>query len=176
MSSEHEPNERNLARRTGKKAQETKKIGELLVEEGIISKSQLNEALERQKRKGGKTVDTLISLGYMDSSEFVRFLAKRPGIPSISLGYCKVTDTLLELIPTEFATKNEVFPIDKLGKLLTVGMVCPLDRATINELEEITGLSVKPMLCTESEIRLALSRHYGSGQYDFERRSNSRFR
>lgn len=137
-----------------------KRIGDLLIDAGVISDRQLGEALMNQERRGGKTVDMLIYLGHMDAHQFVNFLARQPGIPSISLENCKISKELLELVPEEFAVKHEIFPIDRLGQLLTVGMVCPLDSKAMQELEEITGLKVKSMLCTHREIREAISRYY----------------
>lgn len=137
-----------------------KRIGELLIDAGLISGRQRDEALARQGNRGGKMVDTLIFLGHMDSVRFVEFLAKQPGIPSISLKHCHVDERLLELLPAEIAVKHEVFPIDKMGRLLTVGMVCPLDKKAIAELESVTGLKVKAMLCTHREVREAIGRYY----------------
>ncbi len=146
-----------------------KRIGELLVDAGLISGRQLMEALHTQTTRGEKTVDTLIYLGHMNPEQFVRFLASQPGTPSISLRNYHITDELLKLVPKEFAQRHEVFPIDRMGRLLTVGMVCPLDSAAIVELEEITGLKVKPMLCTHTEIRWAIGKYYGQkGEYVFD--------
>lgn len=137
-----------------------KRIGEMLVEAGVINERQLNEAVRRQENAGGKMVDTLIYLGHMDSQQFIEFLSGQPGMPSISLKHCHISDEILELAPLEYVVRNEVFPIDRMGKLLTVGMVCPLDKRAISELEDITGLKVKPLLCSHREISDAISRYY----------------
>ena len=71
-----------------------------------------------------------------------------------------MTPELLALVPAEIARKHELFPIDKMGKLLTVGMVCPLDKAAITDVEACTGLRIKPMLCTTADVRKALDRYY----------------
>lgn len=136
------------------------RIGNRLVREALITNGQLTEALAAQKTTGRKIVETLIGLGYLTETQFVRFLAQQPGIPSISLENCAVTEELVALIPGEFARKHELFPIDKLGKLLTVGMVCPLDKAAIADLEARTSLRVKPMLCSLADVRRALDKYY----------------
>lgn len=140
----------------------------MLVDEGVITDNQLDEALRRQQERGTKTVDTLIYLGHMNSEEFVRFLSNQRGMPSISLRNYSVSDELLNLVPKEVAIEHEIFPIDRLGRLLTVGMVCPLDNVAIRALEELTGLKVKPMLCTRAEIREAIARHYTREEFMFE--------
>lgn len=137
-----------------------KRIGELLVEEGYIDREHLEEALKAQKRQGHKLGETLIDLGYLDIQSFAQFLADQPGIPSIDLSHYRASSELCSLIPREYAITHEVFPIDKMGKLLTVGMACPLDSATIEELEELTGLMVKALLCDARDIRAAIADQY----------------
>ncbi len=143
-----------------------KRIGELLIEAEIITKEQLDKALAIQKSDGGKVVEILINLGYLDTGKVAQFLASQPGIPSIDISNYSVQNDVLALIPRDFALKNEVFPIDKLGKLLTVGMAFPLDAATIKKLEEMTGLRVKALLCRPEDIRAAIEQYYARPALD----------
>ena len=142
-----------------------RRIGELLVEQSLITSEQLNEALHIQAHRGEKIVETLISLGYLDLKTFMHFLARQPGIASIDLGGYEVPSDLVSMLPREFAMKHEVFPIDKMGCHLTVGMVCPLDAATIAQLEVMTGLKVKALLCLSDDIHAAIDRYYPSAHY-----------
>ena len=152
-----------------------KRIGEMMIAAGVIEGHQLDDALKRQKKKGGRTVEALIKLGHMSGTEFADFLG-RQGMPSIALKKCRVNDSVLSLVPEEFAVEREVFPIDQLGKLLTVGMVCPLDTSTIDDLEEITGLKVKPLLCTRNDHHDSVIRHYSRDAFRLEEHGLSRFR
>ena len=97
-------------------------------------------------------------------------------MPSIALKKCRINDSVLSLVPEAFAIEREVFPIDQLGKLLTVGMVCPLDTATIDDLEEITGLKVKPLLCTRNDLHDSVIRYYSRDAFHLEEGGLSRFR
>ncbi len=143
-----------------------KRIGELLIDADIITKQQLDDALDIQKTQGGKVVEILINLGHLDTGKVAQFLATQPGIPSIDISNYNVQSDVLALIPREFALTNEVFPIDKLGKLLTVGMAFPLDAATIKKLEDMTGLRVKALLCRPEDIRAAIEHYYGRPAMD----------
>ena len=143
-----------------------KRIGELLVCEGLVDEGQVHEALAMQKEKGGKTVKILISLGYLDIDEFTRFLSSQSGIASIDLSQYEVPIEMLELIPRDFAEEHEVFPIDKMGKLMTVGMAFPLDSKTMEELETITGLIVKALLCGRDDIINAIQQYYVKSEED----------
>lgn len=138
-----------------------KRIGELLVAQGVVEPWQVQEALEEQKKSGGKIVQILVAKGYLTADDFQHFLAKQPGIASIELQNYMVQDSLLRLIPPEFAVAHEVFPLDRLGSLLTVGMVCPLDSKTITEIEQMTKLRVRALLCNPEDIRAMIAKNYG---------------
>ena len=149
-------------RREDPNAIRRRRIGELLVDANVISQTQLNEALRIQEEKGGRVVNALIMLGHLTPQQFIHFLAKQPGVAGIEISNCGISRELIALVPKKFATEHEVFPIDKLGKLLTIGMVCPLDTGTIQELETLTGLRVKPLLCSPDDIRMAINKYYPS--------------
>ena len=137
-----------------------KRIGELLVEAEVLSQANVDDALRVQREKGGKIVEVLMALGYLDPHSFAKFLSSQRGIPSLELANYQVPDEILMVITGEFAREKQVFPIDKLGKLLTLGMECPLDTDTIEQLESMTGLSVKPILCSQADIRSAIEQYY----------------
>ena len=139
-----------------------KRIGELLVEAEVLSQANVNDALRVQREKGGKIVEILMALGYLDPHAFAKFLSSQRGIPSLELANYQVPDDILMVITANFAREKQVFPIDKMGKLLTLGMECPLDTDTIEQLEAMTGLSVKPILCSQADIRSAIEQYYPS--------------
>jgi hypothetical protein len=137
-------------------------IGELLVEEGLITASQLERGLARQRQLNKKLAATLVEMGYFTESDFARFLSGQRGVPCISLSCCDIDPELARLIPGEVALRLEMVPVDRLGTLLTVAMVCPLDHAAIEEVSLMTGLRVKPVLSGASELRNWLGRLYGA--------------
>lgn len=136
------------------------RIGEMLIDAGLITHDQLEKALELQRARGGKTVENLIALQYIDAHTFLRFLSRQPGIASIDLLNYTIPRELIEMVPAEFALKHEVIPLDRMGRDLTVGMACPLDASAINELETATGLRVRPLLVSMNDVRVALKRYY----------------
>jgi HD-like signal output (HDOD) protein len=137
-----------------------RRIGELLVRDGIISEEQLQEALRKQVSEGGKIVENLMALGYLDTHTFVRFLSKQPGTASIDLLNYTIPAEVIALVDREFAIKHQLVPIDKMGRDLTVGMACPMDAATVKELEQKTGMKVRPLLVSMSDVRTALKNYY----------------
>ena len=137
-----------------------RRIGELLIEEGLITEAQVQEALKQARQRGGKTVENLIALRYLDPHSFLKFLSKQPGVASIDLLSYTIPVDVLGLIPAKFALEHEILPIDKMGRDLTVAMACPLDSKTINELKEMTGLNVRPLLVSMKDTQAALQHYY----------------
>jgi HD-like signal output (HDOD) protein len=139
------------------------RIGERLIQEALITPGQLEEALQRQQQTGGKVVATLIALGHLEQGDFLKFLARQPGIASIHLSGYSIPFEFLKLVPAEFARKHEVIPMDILGSELTVGMACPLDVTVIRELERLTGMRVSALLVAPEAIQSALLKYYSDG-------------
>jgi len=137
-------------------------IGQLLIKDGLINQQQLDEALDMQGERGGRTLENLLDLKYVSKEKLHAFLSKQSGVPSINLKNYGIPKEVIALVPKEFAQENVVLPIDKLGGLLTVGMACPLDKAAIADLKRITGLKVKAMLCQWDDIFAAIRRYYPS--------------
>jgi len=136
------------------------RIGEMLVEAGFVSDEQVNEALSMQQEQGGRTVGNLIALQHLEPCDFLRFLSSRPGMAGIDLLNYVIPRQVIDLIPAEFALKHEIVPLDKMGNQLTVGMVCPLDSGTIDELTAMTGLTIRPLLVAMKDAAVALKRYY----------------
>ena len=136
----------------------TERIGELMVEANVITVAQLEEGLSLQQGQGGRLVDNLILLDYLDRNRFEIFLAKLTGIRSIELKNCELKSETIALIPLHFGLGHEVCPIERLGGLLTVGMACPHDVATLHKVEFLTRLKVTAFLCHSNDIVDALKR------------------
>jgi hypothetical protein len=135
-------------------------IGQMLIRNGLVTREQLEQALAQQRKKGGKTFENLIELGFLDKAVLHEFLSRQPGVATINLANYRLEAELVNLIPRDLALRELVLPIDRLGKLLTVAMACPLDLDTIRELEKVTGLRVKGMLCKLDDIHAAVEKMY----------------
>lgn len=141
-----------------------KKIGELLIEGGYVTPDQVNQALEIQKKRKERICSILIDLGHLSEEAFFTFLSEQPGAVGVDLASCELNKEVLDLVPPEIAAKLEIVPIGKIGHLLTLAMVCPLDAAGLKEVEAATGLKVRPVLCSRKAVHHALERYYGGAQ------------
>jgi type IV pilus assembly protein PilB len=138
-----------------------KKIGELLIEQGLITQTQLNEALQEQKLTGEKLGEILIKNGLISQEELERCLIKQSGITQFDLSNYIIEPDIVKLIPEEFAQKYKLVPVFLVENTLTVAMSDPSNVFIIDELQRITKLIIEPVLAPELEIKKALDQYYG---------------
>ncbi len=134
-------------------------MGRVLLEEGIATAPQLSEALTAAE-SGGHILQHLVAAGHLTPGDLHEFLSRQPGVAGIDISQYVVERGLAQLIPGELARERLVMPIDALGKLLTVGMACPVDVATIAEVEALTGRRVKAVLCRSHDLLEAIDKQY----------------
>jgi type IV pilus assembly protein PilB len=137
------------------------KLGQLLVENHLITEEQLQKALELQSREGGRLGSNLIKLGYLTEEKLVSFLSQQYGVPAINLSEYKIDPSLTKFIPIEVAQKYLIFPVARVGATLTVAMVDPSNVFAIDDVKFMTGYNVEPVVAAESSIRNAIAQYYG---------------
>lgn len=142
-----------------------KRLGDILISEGIITEKQLEESIALQAKEGGKLGEVLIRLGYVSDEQIVIALSKQLAIPYISLASGKLIPTadqnLETLIPHDFGIRNIVLPLSRNLNSLTVVMFDPLDLMLIDNLKKITGCEINPVVSTKSNILKAIQAFYG---------------
>jgi len=139
-----------------------KRLGEMLVDEGIISEEQLQEAMHEQKIKGGRLEKILISQGYVTQDVIMAFVGTQLGIPHVSLTEIgEIPNDVVFSVPESIAANHCLIPIVKKDKRLTVAMADPLNVFAIDDIKMMTGFDVDPAIASETEIRAMLSKYYG---------------
>lgn len=133
---------------------------DVLHEGGLVSAEQARTARAEQVRDTEKIFETLLRLEFITQEQFHDFLARESGTAVISLAHFSIDRHLTELIPADLAAKHWVLPIDKLGRSMTVAMVCPMDTEAIKAVEQYSGLRLRPMLCKIDEFQNSLRKHY----------------
>ncbi len=142
------------------------RLGELLVRGGLVTREQLNEALEKEKSNGSHLVQELVRLGFTTEDQLTQFLAKQFGIEKVELANTDILDSVFNLIPPDLIQKHQIIPLRLVGSTLTVAMPDPTDLIAINEIKFITGYAVKVALASPSEIKKLLEKRFGSVSYD----------
>ncbi len=146
------------------RANASRKIGQVLISEGAITAGQLNEALAQQTQKGGFIGQILVDLGYVKQDAIVLALVRQCKIPHLSLLNYEISKDVLRLVPKEVCLSRSLLPIDKMGSILTVAMVNPLDMEALDDVRRrCPSLRIKPILCDWQQFELVARRIFGEG-------------
>jgi hypothetical protein len=142
-----------------------KRIGELLLEKGAISRNQLEAALMIQKQTRARLGVTLVSQGFLTEDQLVQTLAEALAVPLVSLKGVTPEWAAVHMLRARFCETNEIFPYGIEGKggtrkALLIAMADPLNAPAIQEIEFSTGLPVAVRLATLSDVRNAILRYY----------------
>ncbi len=139
-----------------------KKLGDLLVSAGLITKNQLAEALEVQKQDNERLGTILVKLGYLTEEEITSFLSKQYGIPAVNLEHFEISEDVIKRVPGDIARKYMLIPITRTGSTLTVAMADPTNIYALDDIKFLTGLNVEPVVASELSIKKAIDKYYGS--------------
>ena len=140
----------------------TERIGDLLVREGLITKEQLEKALQEQKQSGTRVGYNLVKLGFVNEVELTKTLARQFKMPAVDLSRFEVDPKVVKLIPGDVALKNLVLPLTREGRTLTVAMADPTNIAVIDDLKFITRYDIFPVIAGEYTLRNALEKVFES--------------
>lgn len=137
-----------------------KKLGEILIESGLITEEQLNRALTVQKSKKQRIGKILIELGFVTNEQIAEGLSRKLRIPIVPCAEHKISNELKQLVPKDLAKKELIFPLEKRGNTLVLAMVDPLDYRTIDIISFKNNLNISPVISYESEILKAIEQNY----------------
>lgn len=137
-----------------------RKLGEMLVEAGLIDKAQLASALGEQKQAKGKLGSTLIRMGLVDEKDVSALLQKQLGMECVSLKSRSVPPEVTRTVRKDICEKFGILPLSFRGGTLEVATSDPTDLGAIDTLGFILGKRIRPVLALESEIEDAVARHY----------------
>jgi hypothetical protein len=142
--------------------EQMERIGELLIEEGVITHEDIAKAVTESGAKGTAIALVLDAAKHTRRADLAAFLASDFKLPKIDdLRRLDITDDAVKAVPEELARKHELIPIAKLTGLLCVAKPNYFNRAAVQELRRVTGLKVKVFQADEGQVKAALDKHYG---------------
>ncbi|NIM52547.1 MAG: type IV-A pilus assembly ATPase PilB [Gemmatimonadales bacterium] len=141
-------------------ATSTERLGDLLVREGLITREQLQQALEQQRGSGMRLGYTLVKLGMVQEIEITKMLARQYRVPAVDLSRFEVESKIVKLVPADVAVKHTVLPLKREGRTLTVAMADPTNVSVLDDLKFITRCDVFPVIAGEYTLRTAIERYY----------------
>ncbi|WP_088226211.1 ATPase, T2SS/T4P/T4SS family [Desulfosporosinus sp. FKB] len=144
--------------------QDRKRLGEILINGGVISSNQLEEALALQKSLGLRLGEVLIRQGLVSEEDILRTMQSQLGVPSVDLNRLVVAEEVLRLLPENVVRKYTVLPVELNNAQLLVAMNDPTDYFAIEDLRIASGMMVKPCLAKKEDILRAIDRFYGRSE------------
>ncbi len=135
-------------------------VAQVLLESEIITEANLAEVRLVKKDLLHNEWELLVDLGHVSAEDFHAFMTKKTKVANIDLKNYEIPSDVIEFAPEDMVKRGLVFPIDRLGKLLTLGMACPIDTDTIEYVKKRTGLKIDAMLCNMDDLRATIKRHY----------------
>jgi hypothetical protein len=141
--------------------QPNKRLGELLVEGGLITPAQLQSAITHQKIARGRLGSNLVALGYISEEVLMDFLSVQTGVPQLDVRGLDVPDHVLKLVPHRLADQFTVLPISTIEpKGLLLAMSDPSDLNAIDSARFASGMQIEPVVASHSALRKAIGELY----------------
>lgn len=143
------------------------RLGDCLVQKGMITEEQLSEALVKQKENGTKLGETIVELGYVSENDMIDVLVDQLGIEYVDVRKIKVDENAARLLKEDFMRKNSLIPIafdELLPNVIRVAMADPMDIIAIDDISIITNMQVDPVLSTKGQINMAIDKIFGATQ------------
>ena len=141
-----------------------KRIGDILVEEGILTEEQLEEALKAAKAENKKIGEAITDLGFATEQDIAEALSSQLGFEYVNLSSVHIPDNVLSLINESVLRKHLMIPyafVPNTINQVKVAMVDPMDMSAIDDFSIVTNLLVVPSVATTRDILIALDRYYG---------------
>lgn len=137
-----------------------KRLGDILLEAKVLTPNQLSEALEVQKRSGGRLGEVLVELGYLSEVDLAQKLAEQLGLPFFRLSEVRIEPGAVRILAEQAARRYRALPLGEKNGVLTVALADPLNIFAIDDLSLITGKKIAAAVMTEREIEKGIEQAY----------------
>lgn len=150
---------------TEQRGRKKKRLGDILISEGVITDEELEEALAQQRTIGKKLGAVLVDLNMTTEDEIVNALQRQLSLDRVKLSEIKIPEEILKLVREDVLRKNTLMPfafsIENMN-VLRVAMADPLDIVAIDDLAILTNFQIEPVISSIKDISSAIDRYYGN--------------
>ncbi len=136
-----------------------KKMGEVLIDEGLVKDDQVQDALRRQRATGESFGEILVSMRFVTESDIARTLVKQSGLPYIDASRYRINEDGVQAVPAELMWQNQVVVLDKIGKTLLVAISNVISPEIFDKLERVSGSQIFVYVSTWSQVQMALDKN-----------------
>ncbi|MBI2973074.1 MAG: Flp pilus assembly complex ATPase component TadA, partial [Armatimonadetes bacterium] len=138
-------------------------LGQIMIDEGMITTEQLEKALKIQQRSGGHLGRILVEMNIISEQELAQALAIQWGLPVVELGAAAIDPEVVKLVPQHLAHRHKVVAFEKTNRHLKLAIADPLNVVAIDDVRLVTGSAIEPVMAAEEDIVAAIGRYYGTG-------------
>ena len=142
-----------------------KRLGDLLVEAGLLTANQVNEALEQQKKSGKRLGRIVIAKGWVSDQDVMQLLSEQLNVPYVRLRSRIYDPDVIKLLERDIARRLKVLPLFKVRGVMFLATSNPQAMPTLDEVEERVGCSVRPILASREDILRALNEQAPGAEY-----------
>ncbi|WP_026526073.1 GspE/PulE family protein [Butyrivibrio sp. VCD2006] len=139
-----------------------KRIGDLLIERGLITEKELQFALDMQKQTREKLGEVLINNKIVTPEDIAQTLAVQLEVDYIDLGKVSIPQEMAKLVQRNTAKQNHLVPVQKQGDTLYVAMDDPLNYYALDEVRKVANLKIVPLIATNASVERAINTLYGN--------------
>ena len=138
-----------------------KRIGEILIEEGLLTEEQLVEALTNSKKTKTPIGSVLVQMGFISVDQLKDALSEQQGFSHVTASQLNISESVIKILPEDFIKENKIIPIASDGRFLDVGMVNPNNKKALNEVIYLTGLRPRVLLISHMEFQNCITKYFG---------------
>ena len=144
------------------------RIGDYLVEQGLITQEQLEKVLEAQREAQGtkRFGDVIVELGFLSETKFTQALAGKLKVAYVDLSTVDIDEEAVRKVPEALALKHTVIAINIQGRRLTVATDDPINFNILEDIKVSTGMDTVPVLATKTAIKKMIGKHYSMQNVD----------
>ncbi|MCK8600223.1 type IV-A pilus assembly ATPase PilB [Desulfoferrobacter suflitae] len=143
-----------------------KKLGELLMEEGLLKPDQLKRALDEQQHTSERIGSILVKLGFITEDDLVEAIARQFHVPTVNPSQLSIPKEVLNLVPLNIVQKYHAVPFGVMGNTLNVAVADPGDLFIIEDVRFLTGKTIQTHVARESAIREVIGRYYEDENFE----------
>lgn len=138
-----------------------RRLGDVLIEQGLVTEAQLRECLTLQRSTGQSLATILLKKGYLTEEDVVVTLSDQIGIPYFRVSSYRIPKEALSEVPESLARQYQMLPVSVTGDVLTLAMADPLNIMALDDLRMLTSYEIEPVVALASELAAAIEFHYG---------------
>ncbi len=144
-----------------------KRLGDMLVQERVVTEEQLEQALEVKKTSDKRLGEILVDLNFTTEENITRALTRQLGVEMVNPASMTIPDDIVSLVPAQILRKYMAMPFayaPNNPSILRVAMADPMDMTAIDDIQMVTNLEIEPYISTSHDIMVCIDRHYGNAE------------